>query len=716
MAAAPGAGPPPPDPAALLAAIDPPAGFALAATGSYARGEATAHSDLDLTLIVDPAVPEAEVARVAESIWYPLWDHPIPVDHSVRTPAAALAAAEADPAVFLALLDLAHLRGTEELTAELRARLRTAWRRGMPGRFDALIGTAAARWRRCGAVTAMTRPDLKHGRGGLRDHDLLRALALAQIADTGGTDAARGVLLDIRARLHLAARRAHDVLDPEFAELIHADLGHPDGRALQRGLADAAAEIDAALTRATGTARAALPRRTALRRPVRRSLDEGVVAHGGQVALARGADLGDPGLPLRAAASMARTGMAAGEATWRRLAGCPAPPRPWPAAVLADLLAVLAADPGVLRDLDAHGLLEPLLPDWPAIRGLVPRERSHIRTVDEHTIAVVAGAAARRTRVARPDLLLLAALLHDLGKGRDRPHAEVGAGIAAGFAAAAGLPAADAATLRVLVREHQRLAELATRADPAAPATAAALVERLADAGDPALALDVLEVLTEADSLGTGPGVWTPSRAAGVRRLAAGARERLAGAVPGPPEPPPAPEPGPVAVAGWTVRLADPAGAAALAGLLRALAAAGCAVASATAVFDDAGVRAEVVLRPRHGGPPRPEALRARSRAAGRPGPAAPPTPGPAPAAPADARLLRRGPGGGVVELRAPDRPGLLAEVVAAAGAELAWLRAGTVAGTAVDLLGARPGRAAAAETGVLGVLGAGYGEGVSAR
>ncbi|MDO5731869.1 hypothetical protein, partial [Corynebacterium sphenisci] len=96
-------------------------------------------------------------------------------------------------------------------------------------------------------------------------------------------------------------------------------------------------------------------------------------------------------------------------------------------------------------------------------------------------------------------------------------------------------------------------------------------------------------------------------------------------------------------------------------------------------------------------------------------GPAA--TPAASPADPGEpARLLRRGPEGRVLELRAPDRPGLLAEVVAAAGAELAWLRAGTVAGTAVDLLGARPGRAAAAETGVLGVLGAGYGEGVSAR
>ncbi|MBV7295206.1 HD domain-containing protein [Corynebacterium sp. TAE3-ERU12] len=669
----------------LLDTISVPDGFALAATGSLARGEMTSYSDLDLTLLAAPGNSDAEIARVADSIWYPLWDSKMRIDHSVRTPDSTLSAAESDLTAYLALLDLTHLSGDAELTETTRTKLITQWRRGMTGRFDDLIATAASRWRRSGSVTAMTRPDLKHGRGGLRDHDLLRALALANLTDAPDLTDERTLVLDIRSRLHSAARRARDVLDPEFAEPIADELGYADRFELQRHLATAARTIDAALTDGTATARAALPRHTALRRPVRRPLDEGVVEHSGQVALARGAKLIDPGLPYRAAASAARTGLPVGRATWQRLKECPPLPTPWPSAVLADVVSILASDATIIRDLDRHGLWEPIVASWPVIRGLVPRERTHTHTVDEHTISVVREAAERRTRVARPDLLLLAALLHDIGKGTARPHAEEGADIALSFAKRAGLDAADTASLVTLVQQHQMLAELATTKNPQSPDTADELAHCLSGVPDPLLILDILTVLTEADSRGTGPGVWSAGRAAAMTTLAGITREHLSGATPQPPQQLAEPAKPPVDVEDWSVLLHDDAPDT-MARLLHVIKASGYTALRCEAVFADNGdTRAAITVRPRHGGPPQAGVLRQKYRRAGATDVGTPPVH-------CDWDFTWRG---SVLELRAAEAPGALATLVSKGARQMQWLRAATVAGTLVVLVEPRGEREA---------------------
>lgn len=152
---------------ALLGSLVLPAGTALAATGSLARSELTPYSDLDLILIHPPgATPDG-----VEDLWYPIWDAKKRLDYSVRTPDECVAMISADSTAALAMLDLRFIAGDEDLCAKTRRRIVEKWRQELNKNFDAVVDTAIARWRRSGPVVAMTRPDLKHGRGGLRDFE-----------------------------------------------------------------------------------------------------------------------------------------------------------------------------------------------------------------------------------------------------------------------------------------------------------------------------------------------------------------------------------------------------------------------------------------------------------------------------------------------------------------------------------------------------------------
>lgn len=253
----------------LLGSLVLPPGTALAATGSLARGEMTPKSDLDLVLIHTPGDTPSDV----DEVWYPIWDAKMRLDYSVRTPDECAGMISADSTAALALLDLTHIAGNEELTAEARRKVLDTWRREVKKNFNDVVDTAIARWRRSGSVVTMTRPDLKHGRGGLRDLDLINALALANLCNRAQLDEERRLLLDARTLLHVHAGRARDVLDPEFAVDVALDLGFEDRYELSRALAQASKKIDDALTESLNLARNMLPRRTGIRRTVRRPID-----------------------------------------------------------------------------------------------------------------------------------------------------------------------------------------------------------------------------------------------------------------------------------------------------------------------------------------------------------------------------------------------------------------------------------------------------------
>ena len=514
---------------------------ALIAVGALGRRELVPYSDLDLVLLHEG---RRDIERIAEQLWYPLWDSGIGLDHSVRTPGQAVQVATTDLRAAFGLLEARHIAGDPALSDKVGTAIRQAWRAGIRGRLDEIVSSAATRWGKVGDVAHRIEPDLKNGHGGLRDVQLLDALALAQVLERPGREvlAARDLILDVRTELHRLAGRARDVLRAQDADEVAGVLDIGDRFELARALSGAARVVAFAVEVGLRSARSALPRRglVALRRaPVRRPLDSGVVEHGGEVVLARDAAAGrDPALVLRVAATAARTGYPIAAGTLHRLADtAPELREPWPRTALDELLSLLGTGRAlvdVVESLDRTGLWGRLFPEWGVVRDLPPRDRAHVWTVDRHLVEACAQAGRLTTRVARPDLLLVGTLLHDIGKGRGGDHSVVGESLALQVGRRLGFAERDVAVLGAVVRHHLLLPHTATRRDLDDPATVTRVVHTLD--GSP-LVLDLLAALAEADALATGPGVWSPWKETLLRDLVERCRALMAG------EPPPIPTP-----------------------------------------------------------------------------------------------------------------------------------------------------------------------------
>jgi [protein-PII] uridylyltransferase len=525
-------------------------GIALVAVGGYGRGELSPRSDLDLLLLHDGA-DDAGVAALADRLWYPVWDLGLTLDHSVRTPAQARRTARDDLKAQLGLLDARHLAGDLGLTTALRTTVLADWRNQAPKRLPELRQLCADRAERRGELRYLLEPDLKEARGGLRDATALRAVAASWLADAPrtGLDEACRQLLDVRDALHLTTGRATDRLALQEQDQVAAALGLPDADALLRQVYEAARIIAYASDvtwREVGRvlrSRAVRPRLRAVLgggRPAaeRTPLAEGVVEQDGEVVLARTArPEHDPVLPLRAAAAAAQAGLPLSPHAARHLAATARPLTvPWPTEAREQLVTLLGSGRPtveVWEALDAEGLITRLLPDWERVRCRPQRNAVHVWTVDRHLIETAVRASALTRRVQRPDLLLVAALLHDIGKGRPGDHAVTGETIARDTAARIGFDRADADVLAALVRHHLLLVETATRRDLDDPAT----VRAVATAVGTRTTLELLHALTEADALATGPAAWSAWRASLVGDLVRRVAALLAGETPETPEP-----------------------------------------------------------------------------------------------------------------------------------------------------------------------------------
>jgi [protein-PII] uridylyltransferase len=286
--------------------------------------------------------------------------------------------------------------------------------------------------------------------------------------------------------------------------------------------------------------------RSSLRGPTGRvarrdhSLALGVVLRDGEVALAPDVDpRGDRVLLLRLAAAAAQAGAPIARTTLERMAadgtgpGGDAGTDVWRDDARHALLTLLGAGAGaipVFEALDQRGLLVRILPEWEPVRSRPQRNAYHRFTVDRHLCEAVAGAAVLARRVARPDLLLVGAWLHDLGKGYPGDHTDAGVELMARIAPRMGFSERDAAVLVTLVRHHLLLADAATRRD----ITDAATIDAVARAVGDHDTLEVLAALTEADSRATGDTAWSPWKEELVIELVWRVGAALQGA---PPEP-----------------------------------------------------------------------------------------------------------------------------------------------------------------------------------
>jgi [protein-PII] uridylyltransferase len=510
-------------------------GLALIAVGGYGRQELCPGSDLDVVLVHRG---RRDVERVAEATWYPIWDEGVRLDHSVRSPRELLALARSDLRVALGLVDGRFVAGDADLAGEVLPRAREQYRAQSRRNLAALAASVADRHKVAGEIAFMLEPHLKEGRGGLRDFHALCSIAaaldgLAPKLRIDSVATAHRVLLSARVATHVLTGRSSDRLLFELQDEVADLLGLGDADVLMASVAAAGREIAWACDDAWRRVRSHLagPRGRSGGRG--RPLGNGLVLLDDEVTLGERAGTGGPRLDaaliLTAAACAAEQDRElAPELLDQAVAEVRDAPDPWTFGMRQSFLRILGtggrAVP-ILEALDRCRLLELLIPEWSAVRSLPQRNAYHRFTVDRHLLEAAANAAALVRSVGRPDLLLIGALLHDIGKGYEGDHTTAGVELVPAIASRMGLPAPDVATVTSLVAHHLLLAETATRRDLDDPAT----IETVATAVGDAETLALLAALTEADSLATGPAAWSPWKAQLVNELVARVRAELAG-------------------------------------------------------------------------------------------------------------------------------------------------------------------------------------------
>jgi len=519
-------------------------GVALVAVGGYGRRELLPRSDLDVVLLHDG---RDGIAGVADRIWYPVWDSGAELDHAVRTVPQARRVARSDLKVALGLLSARHVAGDPDLTERLRAGALEDWRAAAPARLAELRAAHDERARISGELAFLLEPDLKEARGGLRDVHAIQAVAAAWVAPAPGPKVrtAYEQILDARHALHEVTGRRLDRLVLEEQDEVARALGLLDGDVLLRMLAGAARTIAYAVDHTFRQTDRLRGRRLRRRPAERRPLADGVVEQDGEVVLARAADPArDPVLVLGAGGAAAQAGLPLAPRTLDRLIECPPLPVPWPAPARDALLALLGAGPsavGVWEALDTAGtepgseqsLITSLIPDWERVRNRPQRNPLHKFTVDRHLVEAAAHAAALTREVARPDLLLLAALLHDIGKGWPGDHSVSGEVVARDVGRRMGLTEPDVELVASAVRHHLLLPVVATRRDLDDPVTVKQVAALVPSRG----LLELLHALAIADGLATGPAAWNDWKA----RLVADLVRRVTAVLAGQPMPAPAP-------------------------------------------------------------------------------------------------------------------------------------------------------------------------------
>lgn len=516
---------------AIVSEIEIPSGIALVAMGGYGRGELAPQSDLDIALVHEPGT---DVADFADKIWYPIWDSGMKLGHRVDTVDGLLKIARTDLDTATALLSVRFLAGDESLALELAVASSEQWRLD-PGTSAALVSERVDRLHQeHGEVAFGLGPDLKNGRGGMRDvHALTWARATGVLADQANEvslDEAYETLLRARVELHRVTNRPGDRLVLEIQDDVAIALGYRNADPMMADIARAARTIawvsDAAwfwVGRSSD--------------PHRRSTDveqsaNGIVIDSGLLSLSSTADLDDPMLILDVAHAAASRDCFVDQGSLERLAaGSARFPDPWTEEMrlrFTDVLRLGRSSVTSLEALDQVGLMSRIIPEWEPNRSKPQRNDYHRFTVDRHLLEAAAEASALTDRVDREDLLVLGALLHDIGKGYPGDHTDVGVGLIETISERMGYSERDRSLLTDMCRHHLLLPDVATRRDLDDDGTITLVADTV---GDSEL-LSLLGALTEADSIATGPSAWNRSKATLVRTLVQRVHDVLDGATP----------------------------------------------------------------------------------------------------------------------------------------------------------------------------------------
>lgn len=475
---------------------------AIVAIGGTGRGELAPYSDVDLLFLRTSACPPAFDECIAQTV-RDCWDAGIQLGHSVRTPADALTAARLDPAFATALVEARRLWGAERLFDSFTARFHRKVVRNRYAKFyhDCLAARAAER-AQYGVSERQLEPDVKRSSGGLRDIHLLRWIGYAAYGtpdidllrrqgaiskeDAEALAAAQEFLTRIRVDLHFAAGKAQEVLTRE-EQLRLADLHGVQGTAGQRPVerfmqmyfrhSTAVADISA--------------RFTARERPHSywSQFTQYLMSHrSNQVFRVTGGEINvvprhrewvcnrlESLLNLYELAGLYSAQLAP-ELSEQIRRSTPLLAREVSATESRLFLSILRATGQVgrqLRSMFATGLLEVILPEMTHARCLLQFNQYHCYTVDEHSMRAVEAAEAFDSdtgaigtayrRIKHKEILHLALLLHDLGKGFERDHSEIGRELAATVADRLGLPAQQREMLVFLVHKHLVMSHLALR-------------------------------------------------------------------------------------------------------------------------------------------------------------------------------------------------------------------------------------------------------------
>jgi len=489
--------------------------IALAAVGGFGRGELAPGSDLDL-LFIHAGLSERALATFIKAMLNPLWNLGRQIDYSVRTRSETRAVARGDVKVIFGLLDIRHLAGNEDLTAVVSSDAAKQWRGRIRSYLPMVRELIDQRTRSFGELAFLLEPDIKEARGGLRDITTLRSLAKSEFIPVtlDRLAAAEALFASVRDVLHGVTGRSRDQLLLTEQDAVAAAMGFADADLLMLEVSKAARSVDYVM-QLTWTRIEERLHRFSLRRSKRLPVAKGLERYRNEISVIAGYEITlDPGIGLRAAAIAAQRGVRLSlESVLRISEAFTELPIPWPRQSREDLVALIGAGESmidVFESLDQEGLISRWIPEWSHVRFLPQRNVLHHHTVDRHMLETAARAAALTREVHRPDLLLVGALFHDIGKGYPgRDHSEYGAELILSMAKRLGFSDAEAGTLQRMVLQHLLIPTVATRRDIDDPQTIEYVLSLVPTAED----LELLHALSIADGEATGRTAWSEWKA-----------------------------------------------------------------------------------------------------------------------------------------------------------------------------------------------------------